>query len=154
MFVVDCDFWLGIPCRIRQPIIELFVGIPIQKCLACLFAASLEKAQLTRLVNMEANQTGIDENPRRSSPAPLGQTIASDTRDEIQNSESEIRGNFFKIALFQITLRTGWIFKTESIVMPAVMDSISGAGWLRGFLPVLNRFGRSGPKPWRSIVQV
>jgi len=29
--------------------------------------------------------------------------------------------------------------------MPAVLDSIGGAGWLRGFLPVLNRAGQSIP---------
>lgn len=29
--------------------------------------------------------------------------------------------------------------------MPAVMDSVGGAAWLRGILPVLNRFGQSIP---------
>lgn len=29
--------------------------------------------------------------------------------------------------------------------MPAVMDTVAGAGWLRGILPVLNRFGQSIP---------
>lgn len=53
--------------------------------------------------------------------------------------------NFFTIAFYQIILRTGWIFKTESIIMPAVLDSLGGAGWLRGFLPSLNRFGQSIP---------
>ena len=42
-------------------------------------------------------------------------------------------------------LRTGWIFKTESIIMPAVLDTIGGPGWLRGCLPMLNRFGQSIP---------
>ena len=65
--------------------------------------------------------------------------------EEIQNTPGEIRGNFFKVAAFQITLRTGWIFKTESIVMPVVLDLVAGAGWLRGILPVLNRFGQSIP---------
>jgi hypothetical protein len=53
--------------------------------------------------------------------------------------------NFFVLVLYQILLRTGWIFKTESIIMPAVLDILSGAGWVRGWLPVLNRFGYSIP---------
>lgn len=53
--------------------------------------------------------------------------------------------NFSMLALYQIVMRTGWIFKTESIIMPAVVDYISGAGWIRGCLPMLNRFGHSVP---------
>jgi len=53
--------------------------------------------------------------------------------------------NFGWMALYQIVLRTGWIFKTESIVMPAVLDTIAGPGWLRGCLPMLNRMGQSIP---------
>ena len=53
--------------------------------------------------------------------------------------------NFRLMALYQIVLRTGWIFKTESIIMPAVLDTIGGPGWLRGCLPMLNRFGQSVP---------
>lgn len=55
------------------------------------------------------------------------------------------RYNFKCYGLYQIMLRTGWIFKTESIIMPAVLDVIGGAGWLRGCLPMLNRFGQSVP---------
>lgn len=42
-------------------------------------------------------------------------------------------------------MRTGWIFKTESVIMPAVLDYVAGAGWIRGCLPLLNRFGHSVP---------
>jgi predicted MFS family arabinose efflux permease len=42
-------------------------------------------------------------------------------------------------------VRIGWIFKTESIVMPAFLDYIGGGPVMRGFLPVLNRFGFSIP---------
>ncbi|MCA9080597.1 MAG: MFS transporter [Planctomycetaceae bacterium] len=44
-----------------------------------------------------------------------------------------------------IIMRIGWIFKTESVIMPAVLDVISGAAWVRGLLPVLNRLGQSLP---------
>jgi len=53
--------------------------------------------------------------------------------------------NFVVLVLQQVTMRTGWIFKTETVVIPAVLDSISGAGWIRGWLPLLNRFGHSVP---------
>ena len=53
--------------------------------------------------------------------------------------------NFLLVSLYQVILRIGWIFKTESIIMPAVLDVIGGAGWLRGCLPMLNRFGQSIP---------
>lgn len=54
--------------------------------------------------------------------------------------------NFLSLAAYQITMRIGWIFKTESIVMPAFLDTITGnAGWIRGFLPMFNRFGQSVP---------
>jgi len=54
--------------------------------------------------------------------------------------------NFALLALYQVLMRTGWIFKTESIIMPAVLDTLSaGAGWMRGALPLLNRLGQSIP---------
>ena len=53
--------------------------------------------------------------------------------------------NLLVLAAHHIVLRVAWIFKTESVIMPAFLDAISGAGWLRGCLPVLNRFGQSVP---------
>ncbi|MFI4874210.1 MAG: hypothetical protein ACIALR_02685 [Blastopirellula sp. JB062] len=49
------------------------------------------------------------------------------------------------LALSQVILRCGWIFKTESIIIPAVVDLIAGPGWIRGLLPILNRIGQSLP---------
>ncbi len=51
----------------------------------------------------------------------------------------------FVLAAHHIFIRVAWVFKTESVIMPAFMDHIAGAGWLRGFLPVLNRVGQSLP---------
>ena len=59
--------------------------------------------------------------------------------------EPRERRNLLLLALHQIVFRIGWIFKTESVIMPAVLDQLSGAGWLRGCMPVLNRFGQSVP---------
>lgn len=46
---------------------------------------------------------------------------------------------------YQVVLRVGWIFKTETIIMPAVLDAVADSGLLRGLLPVLNRGGQSVP---------
>ena len=53
--------------------------------------------------------------------------------------------NLFALSAHYISLRLGWIFKTETVIMPAFMDAISGAGWLRGCLPVVNRICSSLP---------
>ena len=53
--------------------------------------------------------------------------------------------NFFAITIYQVLLRVGWIFKTESVIIPAALDSIGGVGWVRGCLPMLNRIGQSLP---------
>ena len=47
------------------------------------------------------------------------------------------------MAIYQIVLRIGWIFKTESIIMPAFMDLVGGAAWQRGCLPMISRLGKS-----------
>lgn len=49
------------------------------------------------------------------------------------------------LAGYQLVFRIGWIFKLESILIPAFLDTLTSAGWMRGLLPVLNRFGQSVP---------
>lgn len=53
--------------------------------------------------------------------------------------------NFVELMLFQVVLRVGWIFKTESVIMPAVLDFLGGSGMLRGLLPPVNRICQSLP---------
>lgn len=53
--------------------------------------------------------------------------------------------NFWILIVYQIVLRTGWIFKTESSVMPAAADALDPTGLARSWLPLLNRFGQSVP---------
>lgn len=93
-------------------------------------------------------------------PASLEDPPASPTAEEpaspaaqayrlTEFAESHERRNFVTLAVYQIVMRIGWIFKTESVVMPAVLDTITGGGpasgvW-RGFLPVFNRLGHSIP---------
>ncbi len=64
---------------------------------------------------------------------------------ETVRPDNSFDANFIRLALYQIWLRVGWIFKTESVIMPAFLDLIGGSGWLRGCLPMLNRFGQSIP---------
>jgi MFS family permease len=53
--------------------------------------------------------------------------------------------NTFWLECYQVLVRVGWIFKTETIIMPAVLDAVVDSGLLRGLLPVLNRAGQSVP---------
>jgi len=59
--------------------------------------------------------------------------------------ESREPRNLLLLAIHQIVLRVGWIFKTESVIMPAFLDQVAGAGWIRGLLPVLSRLGQGVP---------
>ena len=70
---------------------------------------------------------------------------ATTSRDHHDSTPSIVRRNFVVLALHQAVMRTGWIFKTESVVMPAVLDTLSGSALLRGCLPMLNRLGQSAP---------
>jgi len=56
----------------------------------------------------------------------------------------EVR-NAVALASYDVVLRVGWIFKTESVIMPAFLDLVAGPGWIRGCLLVVNRFGQSVP---------
>lgn len=62
---------------------------------------------------------------------------AADARREARNT--------FWLEIHQVIVRVGWIFKTETIIMPAVLDAVVDSGALRGLLPVLNRGGQSIP---------
>ena len=51
--------------------------------------------------------------------------------------------NLACLVTYQVVSRIGWIFKTETVIMPAVLDACVDSGFLRGLLPVLNRAGHS-----------
>lgn len=88
----------------------------------------------------EANPYAPSRSVESDDESNSNQKIASALEDDRQHSR-----NFGLAVLYMVFMRTGWIFKTESIIMPAVLDVIGGAGWLRGCLPMLNRFGQSLP---------
>ncbi|MCR9202481.1 MAG: MFS transporter [Planctomycetaceae bacterium] len=89
-------------------------------------------------------------NSPSSSDAPFsasGQTPPSvETAPPDPADEATVRAeprNVLSMVLHQILFRTAWIFKTESVIMPAFLDSLTDAGWVRGLLPLLNRTGQS-----------
>ncbi|MEM7454186.1 MAG: MFS transporter [Planctomycetota bacterium] len=75
-----------------------------------------------------------------TTPEPAGKVAAHSPE-----TSPDRNANFVLVAFYQVLLRVGWIFKTESIIMPAVVDLMGGGGLLRGFLPMFNRFGQSIP---------
>ncbi|MFN0019620.1 MAG: MFS transporter [Pirellulaceae bacterium] len=92
-------------------------------------------------MNPAAHDAMDDE---ESLPAPLTSAVDEPRPDE--------RHNFLTLVVYNVLMRTGWIFKTESSIMPAVLDSFELLGtprwalaWMRGALPLLNRFGQSVP---------
>lgn len=76
-----------------------------------------------------------------------------DDTDKRETSESHAKDNEVRnlwiLVWYSVSLRCGWIFKTETVVMPTVLDLLSGggnsAGWIRGMLPLLNKLGQSVP---------
>jgi MFS family permease len=54
--------------------------------------------------------------------------------------------NFFAFVLNMVSMRIGWIFKTESIIMPGFLEMLTGSGAVRGFLPLISRLGQSLPQ--------
>lgn len=72
---------------------------------------------------------------------PISSSSTSDDEDQARRTV----GNMSTLIGYDIVLRTGWIFKTESVVMPAFLDLVAGPGWIRGCLLVVNRFGQSIP---------
>jgi len=75
---------------------------------------------------------------------PTDSSMLSSEEVSPENDPNHSR-NFGLAVIYMVLMRIGWIFKTESIIMPAFLDVIGGAGWLRGCLPMLNRFGQSVP---------
>jgi MFS family permease len=76
----------------------------------------------------------INTNSQDRSPATTGDKTAG-----------RAARNAFWLECYQAIVRVGWIFKTETIIMPAVLDAVVDSGLLRGLLPVLNRGGQSVP---------
>lgn len=93
----------------------------------------------------QSSNTIASQTNSYSSPLPGSQLENPDRAVSNLDEPPHHTRNFRLAVIYMVFMRTGWIFKTESIIMPAVLDVIGGSGWLRGCLPMLNRFGQSVP---------
>lgn len=75
--------------------------------------------------------------------APVAAAPAGPTHD-LDAARLETR-NIWLLAAYQVVVRVAWVFKTESVIVPAFLHAISGQAWVQGWLPMLNRFGQSIP---------
>ncbi|MEM9702596.1 MAG: hypothetical protein AAF907_09145, partial [Planctomycetota bacterium] len=104
--------------------------------------------------------TSVDESSADRSSADDGFSASSDRSDDTPPADppARERRNLATLAAYTVALRVSWIFKTESVVIPALLDTLTaplvgpgataagtGAGWVQGFLPLLNRTGQSVP---------
>ena len=73
------------------------------------------------------------------------QTLKNNGKNALCRSEVTAHEprNIACLVTYQVVARIGWIFKTETVIMPAVLDACVASGMLRGFLPILNRIGTS-----------
>ncbi|MFV0445291.1 MAG: MFS transporter [Planctomycetaceae bacterium] len=68
---------------------------------------------------------------------------ANQQQRQIEQAEPR---NLLVLAIYEIVFRIAWIFKTESVIVPAFLDTLTGgAGGVRGWLPTLSRLGQSLP---------
>jgi MFS family permease len=80
-----------------------------------------------------------------ASEPSLSEVRAKDLREaEFERRiEAALPRNFWALVAFSVVLRISWIFKTESVIMPAFLDLVSGNPLFRSLLPLLNRTGQS-----------
>jgi len=86
----------------------------------------------------------MDQPRRTSNPTPAGPGCNANEHPGC-SADGQVARNSFWLEAYQVVVRVGWIFKTETIIMPAVLDAVVDSGLLRGLLPVLNRAGQSLP---------
>lgn len=86
----------------------------------------------------------VSYNERRST-SESGSTSLEPGGESADGGHDREARNTAWLEAYQIVVRIGWIFKTETIIMPAVLDAVVDSGGLRGLLPVLNRGGQSLP---------
>ncbi len=68
------------------------------------------------------------------------------TNDPLKEPYPHEKRNLIVFALNQIVMRLGWMFKSESVVIPAFIDVYTSSGTIRGLLPLILRIGQSLPQ--------
>jgi MFS family permease len=64
----------------------------------------------------------------------------------VKEAQAYEKRNFVVFFVNQVLMRIGWIFKTESVVMPGFIDAYTSSDWIRGCLPLISRIGQSLPQ--------
>jgi len=78
-----------------------------------------------------------------SSPKTASPAVSSGENTPDDSPTATERRNTISLIAHQIMFRIAWIFKTESVLMPTFLDSISSLDWMSGLLPPINRLGQS-----------
>jgi hypothetical protein len=68
------------------------------------------------------------------------------TNERVTEPHPYEKRNLIVFGLNQILMRFGWMFKAESVVMPAFIDTYTSSGTIRGLLPLILRIGQSLPQ--------
>ena len=68
------------------------------------------------------------------------------TNVRLKESYPYEKRNLIVFSLNQILMRLGWMFKAESVVIPAFIDVYTASGTIRGLLPLILRIGQSLPQ--------
>ena len=76
----------------------------------------------------------------------MNKSDANQTNNRSQESYPNEKRNLIVFALNQIVMRLGWMFKSESVVIPAFIDVYTSSGTIRGLLPLILRIGQSLPQ--------
>ena len=76
----------------------------------------------------------------------MNKSAPDQTNDRSEESYPHEKRNLIVFALNQIVMRFGWMFKSESVVIPAFIDTYTSSGTIRGLLPLILRIGQSLPQ--------
>ena len=76
----------------------------------------------------------------------MDKSAPDQTNDRSEESYPHEKRNLIVFALNQILMRFGWMFKSESVVIPAFVEVYTSSGMIRGLLPLILRVGQSLPQ--------
>ncbi len=76
----------------------------------------------------------------------MDKSASDQTNARSEESYPSEKRNLIVFALNQILMRLGWMFKAESVVIPAFIDIYTSSGTIRGLLPLILRIGQSLPQ--------
>ena len=76
----------------------------------------------------------------------MNNNASNQTNAGSKQSHPYEKRNLIIFALNQIVMRFGWMFKSESVVIPAFIDTYTSSGTIRGLLPLILRIGQSLPQ--------